>query len=129
MKPPHIVTIYTLPTGTHAVLEPGILEADRGDVIEFRNQTSSLAQLVVAQERILERVPPMAPQDIDGGQLIGRAVELGRQDRSRDQPEQHSLQEEDLEEADPPEVFPPLLPERPIAVVLSLAPVPPQDVQ
>lgn len=75
IKAPHIVTIYALPTGTHAVLEPGILEAEHGDVIEFRNQTSSVAQLVVAQERILERVPPMVPQDIDGGRAIQRTVD------------------------------------------------------
>lgn len=64
---PRVVIIYELPTGTSAIVEPGILEAYSGDSVVFRNQTRQPAQLVVAQAGIFARVPPMAPQDIDAG--------------------------------------------------------------
>jgi hypothetical protein len=62
-----VVIIYELPTGTAAILEPGIVDAYPRDSIVFRNQTRNAAQLVVAQAGIFARVPPMVPQTIAAG--------------------------------------------------------------
>ena len=64
-KSPRVVIIYELPTGTAAILEPGIVDAYPGGSIIFRNQTKNAAQLVVAQAGIFARVPPMVPLTID----------------------------------------------------------------
>jgi hypothetical protein len=67
VKSPRVVIIYELPTGTAAILEPGIVDAYPSDSIVFRNQTRNAAQLVVAQAGIFARVPAMDPQTIDAG--------------------------------------------------------------
>lgn len=73
----HGVIIYELPTGTAAILEPGLLEVRPGDTVEYSNRTGTVARLVVAEDGLLARVPSMVPQDIASGMTRNFTVDPG----------------------------------------------------
>lgn len=53
------VYILELPSGTSAMADPGTIEVDRGDTIEFENQTSNDATLFIAEDNVLVDVTPL----------------------------------------------------------------------
>jgi len=71
------VTIYELTTGTAAILEPGILDAYREDVIEFQNDTAADATLLIAEDGILGGVVPLEGKILRRGGTTQFTVSLG----------------------------------------------------
>jgi plastocyanin len=70
----HIVRISELPSGTHAVVDPGIAWVAAGDTVEFHNATAYQAKLLVAEGGLLDGVQSMQGKTINQDGLRGFTV-------------------------------------------------------
>lgn len=65
VKAKHVVKIGELASGTHAVVDPGILWAAAGDTVEFHNGTAFQAKLLVAEGGLFDEVQSMQGKTIN----------------------------------------------------------------
>jgi plastocyanin len=62
-----VVKVCELASGTHAVVDPGILWAAPGDTVEFHNDTAFQAKVLVAEGGVLDGVQSMQGKTINTG--------------------------------------------------------------
>ena len=70
----HVVKVSELASGTHAVVDPGILWVKAGDTVEFHNDTAFQAKLIVAEGGLLDGVQSMQGKTVNRGGLRGFTV-------------------------------------------------------
>jgi len=73
-KSNHVVKVFELASGTHAVVDPGILWAAAGDTVEFHNDTAFQAKLLVAEGGVLDGVQSMQGKTVNRGGVRGFTV-------------------------------------------------------
>jgi plastocyanin len=70
----HVDKVSELASGTHAVVDPGILWVKAGDTVEFHNDTAFQAKLIVAEGGLLDGVQSMQGKTVNRGGLRGFTV-------------------------------------------------------
>jgi plastocyanin len=73
-KSNHVAKVFELASGTHAVVDPGILWATAGDTVEFHNDTAYQVKLLVAEGGLLDGVQSMQGKTINRGEVRGFTV-------------------------------------------------------
>jgi len=73
-KANHVVRILELASGSHAVVDPGIVWVDGGDTVEFQNDTAFQVKLLVAEGGVLDGVQSMQGKTINTGVSRGFMV-------------------------------------------------------